>query len=184
MPFRRASHTVADVYPRLTDPASPGRRGSDGTDASRATWGAARGTVGMRPGPARLWFGVALCLLAASAAPPAAGAAQAPSSLTLAADRHAVGVGARLHLTATLSGPVQDAFVKVHLPSGLTLLSASPPSASLGTWSVPHLEAGQTDRLTLLVRVVRAGKHTASVELPGVTTASTTIAARHRCRRR
>jgi hypothetical protein len=126
---------------------------------------------------------VALCLLAASAVPPAAGAEQAPlvgtASLTLVADRSTPRVDGHARLTATLTstgpGPISGALVKISLPPGLDLLSAMPVSASLGTWSVPALEVGQTETLSLLVRVVAKGTHTALVQLQDGTQAAVTM---------
>jgi uncharacterized repeat protein (TIGR01451 family) len=142
---------------------------------------------------------VASCLLVASAAPPAAGAEQAPpkpapapplvghASLTLSADRQLPMVGDRLHLTATLTPAgtetVTGARVTLALPRGLSLLSADPVSASLGTWSVPTLAEGQTETLTLLVRAVAAGSQTASVQLQDGTRASATVTP-YRCHAR
>jgi hypothetical protein len=113
---------------------------------------------------------VALCLLAASAAPPAAGAGQAsPASLSLAFDSQAAQVGQRLHLTATLSSQSQDpvfgTIAKLALSPGLQLLSANPTSASLGTWSVPQLDPVGSETLALLVQVTAPGTQTASMDV-------------------
>jgi hypothetical protein len=114
---------------------------------------------------------VALCLLAASVAPPAAGAEQAssPASLSLAFDRQAAVVGDHVHLTATLSSqnpdPVFGTIANFALSPGLRLLSADPVSASLGTWSVPTLAPAGSDELSLLVEVTAPGAQTASVNI-------------------
>jgi hypothetical protein len=114
---------------------------------------------------------VALCLLAASVAPPAAGAEQAsqPASLSLAFDRPAAQVGEHLHLTATLSSQSQDpvfgTIANLALSPGLRLLGADPVSASLGTWSVPRLDPAGSETLALIVEVTAPGTQAASVDL-------------------
>jgi hypothetical protein len=192
MRIGRGGLTLAIVYPSLAFPRPPRRLGPDGMDMSRA-WGAVsdQGSASTRLRRRRLWLAVASCLLVASAAPPAAGAEQAPpkpppppplvghASLTLSTDRSLPRVGDRLHLTATLTPAgaeaVTGARVTVALPQGLDLLSADPVSASLATWSVPTLAAGQTETLTLLVRAVAPGAQTASVQLQDGTRASATV---------
>jgi hypothetical protein len=112
---------------------------------------------------------VALCLLGASVAPPAAGAEQAPASLSLAFDRQAAPVGQHLHLTATLTSASQDpvfgTIANLSLSPGLRLLSADPVSASLGTWSVPRLDPAGSETLDLRVEVTAPGTQTASVDV-------------------
>jgi hypothetical protein len=162
------SRTFASVYPRLPTPATPRRRGPDGSG----------GGASARPSPARLWLLVALCLLCASAAPPAAGAEQASTpSLVLAYDQPSAQVGEHRHLIATLSSTGQDTFVKYSLPQGLNLLSADPSSASLGTWLVPPLGAGMSAKLDLLVEVTAPGAQTTSVAIDNGPQASATIQA-------
>jgi hypothetical protein len=112
---------------------------------------------------------VALCLLGASAAPPAAGAEQTPASFSLAFDQPQAQVGQHLHLTATLASQSQDpvfgTIAKLALSPGLRLLSADPVSASLGTWSVPRLDPSGTETLSLQVEVTAPGTQTASVDV-------------------
>jgi Domain of unknown function DUF11 len=96
-------------------------------------------------------------------------AAAVPASLTLVADALAAEVGHDVRLTATLSSPASDAvsggLVTLTLPPGLQLESATPPSASLATWSVPDLQPGRSASALFVVRVMRPGVQTASVEL-------------------
>ena len=68
-------------------------------------------------------------------------AAAPPPSVTLLTDALAAEVGHDVRLTATLSAAdaVTGALVKLTLPPGLQLESATPASASLGSWSVPEL---------------------------------------------
>jgi hypothetical protein len=153
--------TFRPVYPRLATPKSPRRPGPDGL-----------GRASARPGPARLWLVVALCLLPASAAPPAAGAEQA--SPTLGFDRQSAEVGQHVHLTVTAQALSADSLVRYSLPQGLRLLSANPSNASLGTWPVP---AGSAQTLDLRVEVTAAGAQTATASLEGGPQASATIQA-------
>jgi hypothetical protein len=144
----------------------------------------------------------ALCLLAALAVPPAVSAEQAATlppppappalvgkaALTVTADRPSPLVGQRLHLTATIApagaDSVTGALATLALPTGLDLLSADPASASLGGWSVPRLDSGQTEQLTLLVRATAAGAYTASLQLQDGTKAPVTVTAHSRHARR
>ena len=104
-----------------------------------------------------------IAALSAAARAPAA----PPPSVTLLTDAPAAEVGHDVHLTATLSSAdaVTGALVKLSLPPGLQLEAATPPSASLGSWSVPELQPGQTASAVFVVRVLRADAETASVEL-------------------
>jgi hypothetical protein len=113
---------------------------------------------------------VALCLLFASAAPPAADAEQA--SPTPAFSRQSAEVGQRVHLTVTVPAQGTDALVRFALPQGLRLLSADPTSASLGTWPV---SAGSEQTLDLRVELTAAGAQTATAAIDAGPEASATI---------
>ena len=98
-------------------------------------------------------------------------AAAPPPSVTLLTDVPAAEVGHDVRLTATLStaDAVTGALVKLTLPPGLQLEAATPPSASLGSWSVPELQPGHSASAVFVVRVLRADAETASVELSSTT---------------
>jgi hypothetical protein len=113
---------------------------------------------------------VALCLLFASAAPPAADAEQASPTLTF--QRQSAELGQRVHLTIAVPALTADALVRYSLSQGLRLASANPSSASLGAWPVP---AGSAQTLDLLVDVTATGTQTATAGVDGGPQASATL---------
>ena len=118
----------------------------------------------------RILFLLALATIATLSAAARAAAAP-PPSLTLVADTPAAEVGHDVRLTATVSSadPVTGALVKLTLPPGLQLEGATPPSASLATWSIPELQPGRSASAVFVVRVLQPTAQTASVELSSTT---------------